>query len=56
MLAVVRDEHVVVVEEADFVVGERLGPELGERFGIGAVDDEVDVRVCHFGALNVWAS
>ena len=42
-----REEHVVVVEQADFVVGERLGPELGERFGVGAIDDDVDVRVRH---------
>lgn len=41
------EQHVIGIEQANLVIAERLGPELGEYFGVGAVDDDVDVRISH---------
>jgi hypothetical protein len=40
-----RQQQAVRLAEPDDAVAERLGPERGQRLGVGAVDDDVDVRM-----------
>jgi hypothetical protein len=40
-----RQQQAVRLAEPDDAVAERAGPERGERLGVGAVDDDVDVRM-----------
>jgi hypothetical protein len=40
-----RQQQAVRLSEPDDAVAERLRPERGQRLGVGAVDDDVDVRL-----------
>ena len=40
-----RQQQAVRLTEPDKAVAERLGPERGQRLGVDAVDDDVDVRM-----------
>jgi hypothetical protein len=40
-----RQQQAVLLAASDDAVVERLGPEGGQRLGVGAVDDDVDVRM-----------
>src|SRR5438105_5148135 len=41
------EEHEVRVKHARLRAAHCFGPEIGQSFGVGAVDDDVDVRVGH---------